>query len=84
MRRPYQRAATCRQILILGSAALSAFSDLVDEFLGEHHAEHPVQSSTLGLTDYDALLDDVTAEGFERRRAASAAWGSCIPLKAQG
>ena len=53
---------------------MSAFSDLVDEFLGEHHAEHPVQSSTLGLTDYDALLDVVTAEGFERRRAASAAW----------
>jgi hypothetical protein len=57
-----------------GRGALSAFADLVDEFLREHHAEHPVQSSTLGLTDYDNLLDDVSAAGFERRRAASAAW----------
>jgi uncharacterized protein (DUF885 family) len=57
-----------------GRGALSAFADLVDEFLREHHAEHPVQSSTLGLTDYDNLLDDVSAAGFERRRAASDAW----------
>jgi hypothetical protein len=53
-----------------GRAALPAFTDLVEEFLLEHHAEHPVQSSTLGLTDYDNLLDDVSAAGFERRRAA--------------
>ena len=51
---------------------MPAFSDLVDEFLAEHHAEHPVQSSTLGLTDYDNLLDDLSAAGYERRRAAEA------------
>ena len=53
---------------------MSSFSDLAAEFLAEYHAEHPVQASALGLAAYDDLLDDLSADAFERRRNSDAAW----------
>jgi len=53
---------------------VSSFSDLAAEFLAEYHAEHPVQASALGLAKYDDLLDDLSADAFERRRHSDAAW----------
>jgi uncharacterized protein (DUF885 family) len=53
---------------------VSSFSDLAAEFLAEYHAEHPVQASALGLAAYDDLLDDLSAEAFERRRRSDDAW----------
>ena len=53
---------------------MSSFSDLAAEFLAEYHAEHPVQASALGLAKYDDLLDDLSADAFERRRHSDAAW----------
>ena len=53
---------------------MSSFSDLAGEFLAEYHAEHPVQASALGLADYDDLLDDLSAEAFERRRRSDDGW----------
>jgi len=53
---------------------VSSFSDLAAEFLAEYHAEHPVQASALGLADYDDLLDDLSAEAFERRRRSDDGW----------
>ncbi len=53
---------------------MSSFSDLAAEFLAEYHAEHPVQASALGLAEYDDLLDDLSADAFERRRESDDAW----------
>jgi len=53
---------------------VSSFSDLAAEFLAEYHAEHPVQASALGLAAYDDLLDDLSAEAFERRRRSDDGW----------
>src|SRR4029079_6753269 len=53
---------------------VSTFSDLAAEFLAEYHAEHPVQASALGLAKYDDLLDDLSADAFERRRLSDDAW----------
>ena len=52
----------------------STFAALTAKFLDEQYAEHPVRSSGMGLTQYDDLLDDLSAEAVERRAAASAAW----------
>ena len=53
---------------------MSSFSDLAAEFLAEYHAEHPVTASALGLAAYDDLLDDLSADAFERRRHSDDAW----------
>ena len=53
---------------------MSTFSELAAEFLVEYHAEHPVQASALGLAKYDDLLDDLSADAFERRRISDDAW----------
>nr|MBA3688778.1 DUF885 family protein [Chloroflexota bacterium] len=53
---------------------MSVFSDLAAEFLAEYHAEHPVQASALGLAAYDDLLDDLSADAFQRRRRSDDAW----------
>jgi uncharacterized protein (DUF885 family) len=53
---------------------LASFADLVGQFLHEHHAEHPVQSSTLGLTAYDHQLDDLSAAAFEQRHTSATSW----------
>jgi uncharacterized protein (DUF885 family) len=42
-------------------------STLVDELLEEDFELSPVSASALGLTDYDAGMDDVSAEGFAER-----------------
>jgi uncharacterized protein (DUF885 family) len=51
-----------------------SFADLVQEFLAEQYAAHPVRSSGMGLTEYDDQLDDLTGDAFERRAASAAAW----------
>jgi uncharacterized protein (DUF885 family) len=53
---------------------VSSFSDLAAEFLAEYHAEHPVQASALGLAAYDDMLDDLSADAFERRRRSDDEW----------
>ena len=53
---------------------MSSFSNLAAEFLAEYHAEHPVQASALGLAAYDDLLDDLSADAFERRRRSDDEW----------
>lgn len=53
---------------------MSDFAALVTEFLAEQYREHPVRSSGMGLTEFDHLLDDVSAAGFTRRAASDAAW----------
>ena len=48
-----------------------SLSGLVDEFLDEEFELSPVTASALGLTDYDAGMDDLSAESFaERERDA--------------
>src|SRR5580765_4836751 len=58
----------------LEGRSVSSFADLAAEFLAEYHAEHPVQASALGLAKYDDLLDDLSANAFERRRVSDDAW----------
>ena len=49
----------------------SSLSRLVDEFLDEEFELSPVTASGLGLTDYDAGMDDLSAVSFaERERDA--------------
>ena len=49
----------------------SSLSRLVDEFLDEEFELSPVTASALGLTDYDAGMDDLSAKSFaERERDA--------------
>lgn len=51
---------------------MSDLGTLVDELLEEEFELSPVTASSLGLTDYDAGMDDVSAEGFaERERDAT-------------
>ena len=45
----------------------SAFGSLVDSFLKEEYEDSPTLASSLGLTEYDELLDDTSAAAFERR-----------------
>lgn len=53
--------------------APSALSPLIDEFLEEEWELSPVTASALGLTRYDAGMDDLSAESFaERDRDARA------------
>ncbi len=49
------------------SAPGAALAALVDELLQEEFELSPVTASALGLTDYDAGMDDVSAEGFAER-----------------
>ena len=53
---------------------MSDFADLVSTFLDEEFANAPVLASTLGLTQYDEQLDDLSEAAHERRRARSASW----------
>lgn len=53
---------------------MSAFPALVHEFLDEEFADSPVLASGLGLTEFDGMLDDLSAAAIERRRRASAGW----------
>jgi uncharacterized protein (DUF885 family) len=51
-----------------------SFSDLVQDFLAEQYAAHPVRSSGMGLTEYDDQLDDLSGDAFERRATSAADW----------
>jgi uncharacterized protein (DUF885 family) len=51
-----------------------AFQELVDEFLLEEFEASPILGSSLGLTEYDDRLDDLSAETFRRRDADATAW----------
>lgn len=53
---------------------MPAFADLTEEFLREEFEESPVRASGLGLTEYDARLDDLSEAAFERRRHSDGAW----------
>ncbi len=50
------------------------FQSLVQEFLDREHELSPVRASQLGLTRYDARLDELSAESFRARDAEAAAW----------
>ncbi|MDQ2673865.1 MAG: DUF885 domain-containing protein [Chloroflexota bacterium] len=53
---------------------MSSFADLTDAFLDSEFAESPVRASSLGLTEYDERLDDLSEAAFERRRDADRRW----------
>ena len=52
----------------------SSFASLVDTFLKEEYEDSPTQASSLGLTEYDERLDDLSAAAFKRRIASDDAW----------
>ena len=49
-------------------------ADLIDRFLSEEFEASPVFASSLGLTQYDDRLDDLSAETFRRRDADAPRW----------
>ncbi len=53
---------------------MSSFTDLTETFLKEEFAESPVLASSLGLTEYDERLDDLSADAFRRHEQRSSAW----------
>src|SRR3990170_3463896 len=50
------------------------FPELADEFFAAELRESPVRASGLGLTEYDAQLDDLSEAAFERRRTTDSDW----------
>jgi uncharacterized protein (DUF885 family) len=50
------------------------FAALCREFLAGEYAAAPVMASGLGLTEFDARLDDLSEAAFEERRRWSARW----------
>jgi uncharacterized protein (DUF885 family) len=60
------------------------FTELVQDFLAEQYADHPVRSSGMGLTEFDDQLDDLSGVAFERRAASATSWRqrfAAIPLE---
>ncbi|HUF06556.1 MAG TPA: DUF885 domain-containing protein [Candidatus Binatia bacterium] len=53
---------------------MPSFAELTTEFLDAEFADSPVRASSLGLTEYDDQLDDLSASAFERRRTHDAEW----------
>ncbi len=53
---------------------MADLSPLVDAFLANEWDISPVTASYLGLTQYDELLDDMSADAFRRRDADAAEW----------
>jgi uncharacterized protein (DUF885 family) len=53
---------------------MPSFTELSAEFLDAEFAESPVRASSLGLTEYDDRLDDLSEAAFARRRDADADW----------
>ncbi len=53
---------------------MPSFADLTTEFLDAEFADSPVRASSLGLTDYDERLDDLSESAFDRRRSSDANW----------
>lgn len=50
------------------------FSQLVDDFLHEEFEDSPVRASSLGLTEYDDRLDDLSEAAIERRNDRDDHW----------
>ena len=55
-------------------AAVGRFTDLAMRFLKEEYEDSPVGASSLGLTQYDEKLDDLSKGAFERRVADDLRW----------
>src|SRR6187397_3022035 len=53
---------------------MPSFADLSAEFLGTEWADSPVRASSLGLTEYDDRLDDLSESAYERRRVRDGEW----------
>ncbi|MDQ3689753.1 MAG: DUF885 domain-containing protein [Chloroflexota bacterium] len=53
---------------------MPSFAELSNEFLDAEFADSPVRASGLGLTEYDAQLDNLSEAAFERRRATDSDW----------
>jgi len=53
---------------------MPSFADLTNEFLEAEFEDSPVRASSLGLTEYDERLDDLSEAAFERRRSSDTAW----------
>ncbi len=53
---------------------ISSFASLADAFLKETYDDSPVLASSLGLTEYDDRLDDLSAARFDRRRETDHEW----------
>ncbi len=53
---------------------MPSFAELTNEFLDAEFADSPVRASSLGLTDYDERLDDLSESAFDRRRSSDAVW----------
>jgi uncharacterized protein (DUF885 family) len=53
---------------------MPSFAEQSAEFLQAEWADSPVRASSLGLTEHDERLDDLSAAAFERRRDVDAAW----------
>ena len=53
---------------------MTTLADLAAEFLDAEFADSPVRASSLGLTEYDERLDDLSEAAFERRRLTDQAW----------
>lgn len=50
------------------------FSALVDAFLKNEFETSPVTATTLGLTEYDERLDDLSADAFRKRDSDAQEW----------
>jgi uncharacterized protein (DUF885 family) len=53
---------------------MPSFVELSNEFLDAEFADSPVRASGLGLTEYDARLDDLSEAAFDRRRVSDTDW----------
>ncbi|MBI3522266.1 MAG: DUF885 domain-containing protein [Chloroflexi bacterium] len=52
----------------------SSFSTLADQLLKEEYDASPVLASSLGLTEYDERLDDLSREAIEAREEKDTQW----------
>lgn len=53
---------------------MPSFSELTDEFLLQEWEDSPVRASSLGLTEYDDRLDDLSEAAITRRNRRDAEW----------
>ena len=53
---------------------LTGLAELVEGLLADEYAASPLTASSLGLTQYDGLLPDLSADGIGRREALEDLW----------
>src|SRR5688572_32218527 len=53
---------------------MANFDALVDDFLANEYEISPVLATTLGLTDYDERLDNLSASAWHRRASDAETW----------